>query len=53
MSYPLVIWMQARRQTSLVVVLLLIPAQADQKVLSLDHKQGEVDSNLIHLPSSR
>ena len=38
MSYPLVIWMQAPYQKSVVVVLLLITAQADQEVLSLDHQ---------------
>ena len=38
MSYPLVIWMQAPYQKLVVVVLLIITAQADQEVLSLDHQ---------------
>ena len=34
-----------------LVVLLLIPAQADHEVLSLNHHKGEV--NLRHIPKSK
>ena len=40
--------MQAPCQKSVVVGSLIIPAQADQEVLSLDHKQVEV--NLRYFP---
>ena len=46
--HHLVLWLQAPHQKAVVVFWLLIPAQADQEVLSLDHKKGEV--NLRHFP---
>ena len=50
-SYPLFLYLQAPCQKAAVVDLLIIPAQADQEVLSLDHQQGKV--NLIHCPKLR
>ena len=49
--YPLVLWLQSPHQKSVVVGSLIIPAQADQEVLSLDRQQGGV--NLRHCPKSR
>ena len=46
--YPLVPWMQALHQKSGVVGSPIIPAQVDQKVLSLFHQKGEV--NFRHFP---
>ena len=43
--------MQAPRIKSAVVGLLIILAQADPEVFSLDHKKGEV--NLRHFPKLR
>ena len=40
-SHPLVLWIQAPGQKEAVVGLLIIPSQADQEVLSLDHKNGK------------
>ena len=51
MSDILVLWLQAPHQKSVVAGSLLISAQADQEVLSLDHQKGEV--NLRHFPKSR
>ena len=45
-SYPLVIWLQAPRQKSVVVVFLFILAQADWEVSSFNCEKGEV--NLIY-----
>ena len=50
MSYPLVLWLQVPRQNVVVVGFLLVPPQADQEVLILDHQKGEV--NLRHCPKS-
>ena len=41
--YPLVLWIQAPNQKSAVVGSWIIPAQAYQEVLSLDHQKGEVN----------
>ena len=40
--------MKASREKSAVAGYLLIPAQVDQEVLSLDHKQGGVGSSVRH-----
>ena len=50
-SYHLVLWLQAPHKNSAVASLLLIPTQADQEVLSLDHHKWEV--NLKYSPKSR
>ena len=39
-SHPLVLWMQEPHQKSAVVGFLIISAQEDQEVLSLDHQKG-------------
>ena len=49
--YTLVLWIQAPHQKSVVVGFLIIPVQADQEVLSLDHQKDEV--NLRHFHKSR
>ena len=51
MSYPLVLWLQGPHQKPVVLSSLIIIAQADQKVLSLYHQKGEVNSR--HCPKSR
>ena len=42
-SCPLVLWLQAPLQKSVVVGSLIIPAQANNEVLSLDNQQEEVN----------
>ena len=49
-SYLLVLWLQAPLQKAEMVGALLILAQADKKVLSLDHQKGEM--NLRHFLKS-
>ena len=50
-SYNLVICLKVPHQKSAVVGYLLIKAQSDQEVLSLDDQEGEF--NLRHFPKSR